>query len=267
MLMKTIRNQGARLISLVAILLALAGGVGAQQLNADEELNKGVAAYKAAQYEQAIEHFRNAIHLDEHLNAAHLYLATAYMQQYVPGVDTPENKAIAEQAIAQYQAVLADDPKSVTSMKGIASLYMNMKNFEASRDYYMKVIEADPDDPEAYYSVGVIDWVGAYKDTSDRKARRGLVVEARVKSRQLCEEIKAANADRIDEGIRMLAIAMEKRPNYEEAMAYSSLLYRRKADTECGNPQAYANDIKLANEWTDKAMAGRLPKKFQEVEK
>ena len=194
---------------------------------------------------------------------------TCALPIYVPGVDTPENNANAQIAIEQYQAVLADDPnrsEKITSLKGIANLYMNTKNFEASREYYKKATDADPNDPEAYYSVGVIDWTAAYKDISERKAKWGLSVEARVKSRQLCEEIKAANSPRIEEGIRMMQLAMEKREDYDDAMVYMSLLYHRKADTECGYPQAYAQDLVTANDFVDKAMAARK-KKFEEEKK
>src|SRR5215510_11389307 len=244
----------ARLVTVLAVAAALLSVTGCKKLQARDKLNKGVQAYKAANYEHAIEYFKDAVKLDNDLKVAKLYLATAYMQQYVPGVDTPENNANATQAIEQYQNVLAEDPQNVTRLKGIASLYMNMKKFDDSAQYYKKAIDADKNDPEAYYSVGVIDWTAAYKDISDRKARVGLSVEQIVKSRRVCEEIRAANAERIEEGIKMLQMAMAKRPDYDDAMTYLNLLYRRKADTECGDPQAYARDIKMAEEWSDKAL-------------
>lgn len=259
-------NKCARLVTAMAVAAALLSVTGCQKLQARDRLTKGVHAYKAANYEKAIEYFKDAVRLDKDLKVAKLYLATAYMQQYVPGVDTPDNNANATQAIEQYQAVLADDPKNVTSLKGIASLYMNMKKFDESAQYYKKAIDADPSDPEAYYSVGVIDWTAAYKDIADRKAKLGLGVEAQVKSKEVCEEIKATDGPKIDEGLKMLQIAMEKRQDYDDAMTYTNLLYHRKADTECGDPQAYANDIKSANDWSDKAMAARK-KKFEEANK
>jgi len=256
----------ARLVTVLAVAAALLSVTGCKKLQARDKLNKGVQAYKAANYEHAIEYFKDAVKLDNDLKVAKLYLATAYMQQYVPGVDTPENNANATQAIEQYQAVLSEDPQNVTSLKGIASLYMNMKKFDESAQYYKKAIDADKNDPEAYYSVGVIDWTATYKDITERKAKLGLGVESQIKSKEVCEEIKAANGQRIDEGLKMLEIAREKRQDYDDAMTYTNLLYHRKADTECGDPQAYANDIKLANDWSDKAMAARK-KKFEEASK
>ena len=259
-------SKSARLVTVLAVAVALLNIAGCKKLQARDQLNKGIQAYKNTKYELAIEHFKNAVNLDGDLSVAKLYLATALMQQYVPGIDTPDNNAYAQQAIDEYKEVLRNDPKSVTALKGIASLYLNMKKFNESGDYYKKAIDADPNDPEAYYSVGVIDWTAVYKDISDRKSKVGLGVEDQAKGKQFCEDVKAADGPRIDEGLKMLQTAMDKRQDYDDAMTYTNLLYHRKADTECGDPAGYQSDLKAANEWSDKAMAARK-KKFDEAAK
>lgn len=259
-------SRSARLVTVLAVAVALLNIAGCKKLEARDQLNKGIQAYKATKYEKAIENFKNAVNLDPGLSVAKLYLATALMQQYVPGIDTPENNAYAQQAIDEYKEVLSNDPKSVTALKGIASLYLNMKKFNESGEYYKKAIDADPNDPEAYYSVGVIDWTAVYKDISDRKSKVGLGVEDQAKGKGFCDDVKAADGPRIDEGLKMLQTAMDKRQDYDDAMTYTNLLYHRKADTECGDPAAYQADLKAANEWSDKAMAARK-KKFDEAAK
>lgn len=262
--------KSARLVAVLAVTAALLSSLGCDKLKARDQLNKGVQAYKSANYEQAIEHFKNAVELDKSLKTAKLYLATAYAQQYVAGVDTPENNANAQQAIEQYQSVLSEDPNNVTSLKGVAYLYMNMKQFDKAGEYYKRAIAADPNDPEAYYSVGVIDWTAAYKDTADRKTKAGLSgVEAPMKTKQelkLCQDIKAADEPKVDEGLKMLETAMEKRQDYDEAMTYMNLLYLRKADLACGDPEAAAGFKKMSDEYTNKAMAARK-KKAEEAAK
>jgi len=98
-------------------------------------LNKGVQAYKNSKFEQAIDHFQQAVALDPTLLNARLYLATAYAQQYIPGADTPENNHYGEQAIDQYKQVLQKDPKNINSIKGIAYLYLQMKNSTWRRSF------------------------------------------------------------------------------------------------------------------------------------
>ncbi|MDQ1387998.1 MAG: hypothetical protein QOF56_1452, partial [Acidobacteriaceae bacterium] len=98
-------NKHFRLVTLAAAMLALVSTVGCGKLRARDQLNKGVTAYKNAKYEEAIDHFQQAVALDPTLINAKMYLATAFAQQYIPGADTPENNKMAEQAIEQYQRV------------------------------------------------------------------------------------------------------------------------------------------------------------------
>ena len=72
-------NKSGRVLTVLAVLLALFSTVGCNKLRARDQLNKGVQAYKNAKYEDAIEHFKNAVELDPSLINARLYLATAYM--------------------------------------------------------------------------------------------------------------------------------------------------------------------------------------------
>ena len=228
-------------------------------------------AYRGANYEQAIEHFKNAVSLDGDLKVAKMYLATAYAQQYVPGVETPENLRNAQQAIEEYKNVLQGDPQNVTSLKGIAFLYMQQKKFDEARDYYKKAIDADPNDPETYYSVGVIDWSQTFKDAGDVKSKEGLHVEDELKgksSQKICDQLKEKDAQNVDEGMKMLQTAIDKRQDYDDAMAYMNLLYRRKAnDMTCDDAEARANYIKTANDWSDKAMAARKKKADEAAKK
>jgi tetratricopeptide (TPR) repeat protein len=255
-------KTSARIMALLAIAAALLSTTGCNKLKARSELNQGVRQYRDGHYEQAIEHFKQAVFLDENLKYAKLYLATAYAQQYVPGVDSPEMTRIAQQAIDEYKSVLQNDPKDVNSLKGIAYLYLQMKKLDDAQEYYKKAITADPNDPEAYYSVGVIDWVAAYNDTRDRKAKLNppLKPDDDPKSERICEEIRAANQARVEDGLKMLQIAMDKRQDYDDAMAYVNLLYLRKADMACNDPEARAQAKKLSDEYSNKAMEARKKK-------
>src|SRR5437588_13058898 len=75
----------------------------------DSELNLGIQAYRNSHYEQAIDHFRKATEIDASQPVAHMYLATSYTSQYIPGVESPDNVHMGEQAIAQYLIVLDSD--------------------------------------------------------------------------------------------------------------------------------------------------------------
>ena len=114
-------NLCARLATVTAVAGALLMTAGCTKLRARDQLNKGVQSYKAANYEAAIEHFKNAVNLDNDLKVAKLYLATAYAQQYVPGVDAPDNVRNATQAIDQYKTCSITTPRALTASKVLPS--------------------------------------------------------------------------------------------------------------------------------------------------
>ena len=251
------RWRASAVLALAVALLSLGG---CNKLKARDQLNKGVQAYKNAKYELAIDHFNKAVALDPRLLNARLYLATAYAQQYIPGADTPENNRMGQQAIDEYKKVLAMDPRNINSVKGIASLYFNMKKFDQAKEYHEKAKQLDPNDPEEYYSIAVIDWTQSYAPRQEERAKLGLKSEEPLKDKKVCEALRERNGAKVEEGIQNLNKALQQRPDYDDAMAYLNLLYREKADLECGNPDARMADLKTADEWVDKTMATKKQK-------
>jgi tetratricopeptide (TPR) repeat protein len=252
-----------RVLAVMGVAAVLLGVGGCTKLKARDQLNKGVQSYKNAKYEDAIEHFKNAVALDPSLLTARLYLATAYAQQYIPGADTPENNQMGQQAIDEYKKVLDAHPnreQKTTSLKGIASLYFNMKKLSEAKDYHEEVAQLDPNDPEAYYSIAVIDWTETYQPRMEERAKLGLKPDQPLKDKKVCEMLRQKNLPTVEDGIQNLQKALQLRPDYDDAMAYLNLLYRERADIECDNPEARAADLKTADEWVDKTMATKKAK-------
>lgn len=261
-------NKNVRLLTLAGVALALFLSMGCNKLRARDQLNKGVEAYKNTHYEEAINHFQRAVELDSKLLNARLYLATAYVGQYIPGVDSPDNIRVAEQAIDQFQRVIDDKPsreQKVNSAKGIASLYFNMKKFDDAKKYNHIVSDLDPNDADPYYSIGVIDWTESYAPRMEERAKLGLKPEEHLNpknkdQKKVCDELNQKNMPAIQEGIDDLKKAIELRPDYDDAMAYMNLMYREKADIECNDLAARAEDLKTADGWLDKNLAVRKAK-------
>jgi len=255
-------NNHTRLITLAALVLALFSSVGCDKLRARDQLNKGVEAYKNNHYEQAIDHFQQAVRLDPSLINARMYLATAFVSQYIPGVDSPDNLRTAQQAIDEYQRVIDANPsrdQKVNSAKGIAYLYLNEKKWDEAKKYYRMASDLDPNDPEPYYSIGVIDWTAAYQPRMEERAKLGMKPEENLNpknkdQKKVCEELKAKNASAIQEGIDSLNKAIQLRPDYDDAMAYLNLMYREKGDVECDDLPGRAEDLKTADHWVDETL-------------
>jgi tetratricopeptide (TPR) repeat protein len=254
-----------RVLVLVAAGLAMLSATGCDKLKARDQLNKGVQSYKNARYEEAIDHFQHAVTLDPTLLNARLYLATAYAQQYIPGADTEDNNRMGQQAIDEYKSVLERDQKNINSVKGIAYLYLQMKKFDDAKQFYRRATELDPNDPEPYYSVAVIDWTQAYQPRMEERAKLGLKPDESLSAkdknqRQVCDQLRDRNSANIQDGMDDLNKALSLRPDYDDAMAYMNLLYREKADLECEDLAGRSADLKTADDWVDKTMATKKAK-------
>jgi len=247
-----------------ALAIALAGLVlsisGCNRLAARDQLNKGVDAYKSGKYEEAIGHFQKATELDPTLPMAKSYLATALSQNIVPGLDTPDNLKTANQAISIFQEVLTKDPNDVNSLKQIAGIYFNIKKLDDAKTWQKKVLAVDPKDPEAAYTIGVIDWTEAHQNKLKELSAVGMDDDGKgnVKApKKVMDSIKQENAPLVEEAMNYLNQAIANRPNYDDAMQYMNLIYRNKADLDFGNADAVKADLASADEWTSKAMGTR----------
>jgi tetratricopeptide (TPR) repeat protein len=233
---------------------------GCDKLAARDQLNKGVEAYKGTHYEEAINHFQQAMKLDPNLPMAKSYLATALAQNVVAGLDTPENLQSAQQAIDIFQEVLAKNPHDVNSMKQIAGIELSIKKLDDAKAWQKKVLAEDPKDPEAAYTVGVIDWMQAHQNALSALVPEGINDDGEGNAKapkKVMETLIAQNAPLVEEGLQYLIQANDNRANYDEAMAYLNLMYRRKADLDFGNEAARKDDVAKADEWRAKAMETR----------
>jgi len=251
----------ATLAALVALTLTTAG---CNKLKARDLLNQGVAAFKAGQYDQATELFKQAKELDPSLINARLYLATAYASQYIPNAPSPENVNRGKQAIAEYEEILAMEPNNLSAIDGIGSMLFQMagqpfdvKKFDESKSYHQKHIKLKPEDPEPYYWVGVIDWTLAFRANNEVRSeynRNNIRKQVR-DTDPLPPKVREQYAEKysalVEEGIKSLDDAIRLRPDYDDAMAYLNLLYRRKADM-VGSEQERAELLKQADDLVDK---------------
>jgi len=250
---------------IVAMVAVGFGASGCDKLKARDELNKGVAAYRDGKYDAAIEFFKQAKDNDPTLTNARLYLATAYATQYIPGAPSDENVRMGQQAVKEFQDVLAADPNNISAIDGIGSILFNMagtpytpERFLESKTYHMKHIALKPEDPEPYYWIGVIDWTLSYRDNLVARGNWRLSHPGKPLKDDdplppdIREAYIKANGQMIDEGIDDLKKAIELRPDYDDAMAYLNLLLRRKAD-EASSPAERADLLKQADDLVEKA--------------
>ncbi len=239
---------------LVIALLAL-GAAGCQKLKARDQLNKGVQAYRNARYPEAVEFFKRAIQLDPEFPTAKLYLATAYMMQYIPGAESPENLQMAQAAHDTFLEVLKQNPKDTVAIASIASLYFNQKNFDEAEQWNRKLIAVDPKNKEAFYTLGVIAWTKAFQANAEARAKLGMRPEdpGPLKDPKVRASLREKDLAMIEQGMKDLENALAIDKNYDDAMAYLNLLYRQRADLQ-DTAAAYDRDTEVANNWVQKTL-------------
>jgi TonB family protein len=228
-------------------------------------INKGVQEYKSARYQDAAASFEKAVDLAPNDVTAHLYLATAWMSQYIPGATSAENTDIARKAEAEFNRVLQIESANTTALASMASLVYQqaqgmpdldrkIRKLDEAASWYDKLIAADPQNKEAYYSLGVIDWVKWYAAYMRTRADLGMRPEqpgplpgpAR-------QELKSQYSSVIEHGMANLEKALQLDPQYSDAMAYLNLLIRERADL-ADSPEQYRSETELANQWVQKAL-------------
>jgi Tfp pilus assembly protein PilF len=256
--------KNALVICGVAVLAFASAGC--EKLRARDHLNKGVQAFKGSKFNQAVEHFREAVKYDPSFKTARLYLGMAYFSQYIPGAESPENIQNAKAANEEFLKVLEQDPNDTVAIATLASLHFQqaqgnqpleqkMKKLDDSRQWYQRLAEVEPSNKEAYYSLGVIAWSKWYPALMTARAKLGMKPEdpGPIKDKKLKEELKAQWLPVIDGGIQNLEKALEIDKEYDDAMAYMNLLIREKADL-AETPDDYKKGIETADMWVQKSL-------------
>jgi tetratricopeptide (TPR) repeat protein len=263
----------------LGIGLVLLSTTGCNKLRSRDRINKGIQSYKGARYSDAVEFFKEAVDLDPSNVNGRLYLATAYMSQYIPGADSPDNMQLAKQAKEEFIKVLENHPNDTTALASLASLSyqqaqgmpdldQKLKKLDDAKEWYLKLISADPQSKEGFYSLAVIDWVKWYAAWMKARADLGMKPEepGPIKDKKVKADLKDQYSAVIEDGIKNLQKALDIDPNYDDAMAYMNLLIRERADLD-ENPDDYKKDVETADGWVQKALDTKKMKAAKEAAK
>jgi len=256
-----------RIATSVAVLALLLSSAGCSKLRSRDNLNKGVREYKNAKYAEAVKYFQTAIELDPEFYAARLYLATAYMSQWIPGADSEDNNKMAKAAEDNFRMVLERDPNDKLAIASIGSIYYNQKKFDLAKEWNEKLLKVDPNNKEALYTLGVIAWGKAYPVRGEARAKLGMKPEEAgpLKDKKVREEVKGKNLAIVQEGIANLERATKIDANYDDALAYLNLMHRELADI-ADSSDDYKKEISIAEDFVQKTLDAKK-KKAEEAEK
>src|SRR5215510_9216500 len=96
-----------RIAIVLAILVAISSGCGVvNRIRAKNQLNEAARAFREGRFVEAEQHSRQAAEFDPNNKTAPMFIARTIHAQYRPGVQSPDNVAKAQEAIAAYQEIL-----------------------------------------------------------------------------------------------------------------------------------------------------------------
>lgn len=165
------------------------------------------------------------------------------------------------------QDVLDHDPNNVKALWGlISATYLPAAGIQDPIDknrqldetvrLLKRAIELNPNDGDAYYTLGVVAWTRAFPGLLSARASIGMKREdpGPLTDFRVRQEMRARLWPVIEEGIGDLQKSLQMDDNKSDAMAYMNLLIRSRADI-CDTPEQAAEDIRTADDWVQRAMA------------
>jgi tetratricopeptide (TPR) repeat protein len=127
--------------------------------------------------------------------------------------------------------------------------------FNEAAEWNHKLIDVDPTNKQAYYTLGVI----AYDKWHPALVLAELNLKMRpedpgpLKDKKVKEELKKEWGPSLDEGIMDLQKALDIDKDYADAMAYMNLLIRERAFL-VDDKAEYDKEVNTANDWLQKTL-------------
>ena len=221
-----------KLLTSLTLTIALMAPLSAQtptptpsaRAQAMDELNEAAWAYRAGKFAEAQAHSEKALLLDPENKTAPYYVARTIHAQYKPGDITPENVAIARQAIVAYHRILSHSPDDEEAYKAIAYLYGAIKEEELLREWIhqraVNVSVANDKRAEAYVVLASKDWDCSFKITELPTIKVTTVIRSKVYVRYQMpkERVEFERAKECaNRGLEMVNMAITLMPENEAA--------------------------------------------------
>jgi tetratricopeptide (TPR) repeat protein len=240
-------------LALLVGLFVLATCAPGQSSRFEQELQAGITDYENGKLAEAIEHLEKAVQLNPGSIKSHFALADACSAQYIdsPNTDSGEfiaaNDRLIYRAIGEYKAVLAIEPTNTQALNNIGQIYRRLAKPKDAELYFRESLKIDAKDQEALYWLAVLNWERSYQFRMEKRQTLHLKDEISLIASRGCAAVRSENLERVEEAIVLLN-RLSRITNFAAVPAWLSLLYRERADIQCGDPSAYEADIQSAND-------------------
>jgi tetratricopeptide (TPR) repeat protein len=244
------RRNGHRLrgststLAALALIVVGAFASGCDQLSARRHIQNGTSLYEDDKYEEAAAEFEAGLALEPSLAVGQYNAGLTYYKLFRAGVDTPENKAFAEKAVAHFQAWLKSNPKDRETQEIVSEIWVNSKDYEKALAYWQAEHDAQPREAGPITQLASINFKAGRFDETVKWYVTAADVEPKLADKVLAflsvgrlarlklDEGKTFGEDRVrmaDLGIAALQKAAELDPKNIEAEFMQGVLYNYRS--------------------------------------
>lgn len=248
-------SQGKLFLLILFVLVSTSGCGVINRIRAKNELNEAARAYKAGKFAEAEQHSKRALELDPEQKTAPTFIARSIHAQYRPGVETPQNKQKANDAVEAYKKILEKNPADEEAYKAIAALYGALDENQ-QRQWIMQRASnesvAKEKRAEAYTILASKDWNCSYTITeqagnkkTEMKDGKPVIVFQKPKDQKDLDSIQQCIARGMEEAEK----AISYDPNNDAAWSFKTnlLLESAKLAEMNGDQNKKAEFTKLAD--------------------
>ncbi len=234
--------------SLVVALFCIAAfSGGCAELEARGAVQDGNQLYTEGKYQAAVDKFEFAISKAPDLEIAHHNAGLAYLKLFEPGVDTPENIAVAMKAVEHFKAYLEHEPKDDKIVNVMVQVYIDAGKYEGAIAYWEGVLAKDGNNIKALTELGgineralnyekALEWHQKRREIAHNDEERlnalnaiGSLQFRRLLPPQGNEVVAEKRIALADAGIAAYQEAIALQPDNEQMYALLDVLYQQRA--------------------------------------
>ena len=138
-------GTNAALAACAALVSALLGA-GCEELSSRRQIQDANKAYAEGRYGKAVEMYQEALDRTPELYIGHHNAGLAYYKLFQPGVETKENRALAEKSAAHFMKYLEYEPSDRKVISLLTTIWLDSGQYPKALAYWSDVQAKNPHD-------------------------------------------------------------------------------------------------------------------------
>ncbi|HTE54370.1 MAG TPA: tetratricopeptide repeat protein [Kofleriaceae bacterium] len=231
-------------LAFAALASVLVGTAGCDELRSRREIQEANKLFGEGRYNKAVEVYSEALRLTPGLAIGHHNAGLAYYKLFQPGVETKENRALAEQSAQHFMTYLESEPNDTKVIGLLTTIWLDSGQYDKALSYWSAVLAKDPQSRDVIEKLANInrqagDYVKArewHLKRVDLEADRGGKVKAYLDIAQMewsrLQKPDLVDAERlavVDIGLASLQQAEKLDPKHALVQSLMGSLYQHRS--------------------------------------